>query len=203
MRKLAHRNGPIVGMVLMLGAACLHTPQVHAQEGVTESLRSPFVTGGEITIELSAGTHEIRESPDDSIRIRFSVGAENRDRPVKAITDVDGLHADIELDGPRKDFRTVIEVPRQSDLIVHLTAGELSVGRIQGDKEIRIRAGELSIEVGDGHDYRHAEGSVWAGEIDAGPFGTETGGLFRSFDWSGKGKYDLSVRIYAGEIRVY
>lgn len=198
MNRLALWNYLGVGTALMLTASPLYP------EGtVTESLQAPFVAGGEITIQLSAGTHQITESPDNTIRIRLSVGQESADRQVKARTDVDGLKATIELDGPRNNFRTVIEVPSHSDLIVRLTAGELTVEKILGDKDIRLRAGDLSIDVGDAGEYRQIEGSVWAGDIDGGPLNLETGGLFRSIEWQGDGKYELRFHLYAGDVRLY
>lgn len=198
MKNLAFCRSLVLGAVL----AATSTPLL-SQKAVTESISSAFVEGGEINIQLSAGDHKILARDDNQIRIRWSVREQDRDKKVAANATVDGLTAKIDLDGPSNNFRTVIEVPRKSDLTIRLTAGELSVGRIMGDKDIRLRAGDLSIEVGDGADYRLAEGSVWAGDIDAGPFNRETGGLFRSLDWRGDGTYDLRFHLYAGDVKIY
>lgn len=177
--------------------------QLHAQAPSTESLETAFVAGGRIAITLSAGEHRISASPDDHIRIRWSVGGKARPGEVDARSEVDGSQARVHIDGPRNNFRTVIEVPRRSDLQVRLTAGDLSIEDVVGDKDIRLRAGDLSIDVGDVADYGHVEGSLWAGDIEAGPFNVRSGGLFRSIEWRGDGEHELRFHLYAGDVRLY
>ena len=113
---------------------------------------------------------------------------------------MDGSSASIDIDGPRENFRSVIEVPKHSDLVVQLSAGELDIEDIKGSKDIKLRAGELSIEVGGTDEYALVKGSLWAGDIDAGPFDQEKSGLFRSIEWAGEGEYTLSFKLYAGEV---
>ena len=195
--KLNHWCALAAGSVLSLAAA-----QLQSQGSDNESLETAFVDGGRITINLSAGDHRITESADNHIRVRWDTGARRRNEDVDANTLVDGNTASIDIDGTRKNFRTFIEVPRRSDLIVRLSAGELFVGNVEGDKDIRLRAGDLTIEVGDAKDYAHVEGSVWAGDIDARPLDREASGLFRSIDWRGQGKRELSFHLYAGDVTI-
>ena len=148
---------------------------------------------------LSAGGYRITRSSDNHIRLRWSVRGDRKLRRVHAEADVDGTEATIVIDGPNNNFQATIEVPARSDLTVRLSAGELSVEGIVGDKDIRLRAGELNIDVGRPEDYRHVEGSVWAGEINAAPFDVGTGGLFRSFEREGDGEYELRAVLRAGE----
>ena len=61
-------------------------------------------------------------------------------------------------------------------------------------------AAGLNIQVGDPALYDHVNASVWAGEINGGPFGEGKEGLFRSFSAEGKGKYALEVKLKAGEV---
>jgi len=116
---------------------------------------------------------------------------------------VDGSEATIVLDGPSNNFRVTIEVPARSDLSITLSAGELSVEDIVGNKDIRLNAGELRIDVGPPDDYGRVEASVWAGELRATSFRKVTGGLFRSFDWRGDGEYSLRAKLKAGELNLY
>ena len=171
-------------------------------EGADE-LDKPFVDGGKVTIYLSAGDHRITESDDDHIRVRWRADDRRRGEDVDARVDIDGSTAKIEIDGPRKNFRTVIQVPQHSDLTIRLSAGELSVDRVVGNKDIRLRAGDLSIEVGDGEQYALVEGSLWAGDIDARPLNSEASGLFRSIEWKGEGEHELSFHLYAGDVTLY
>jgi hypothetical protein len=189
---------------LAVGAfLCLPLAQLHSDVTDSDSLETAFVDGGRITITLSAGEHRITESPDDHIRVHWRVKDQRSSRDVDARTDVDGTTAKIEVDGPRKGFHTVIEVPRHSDLTVRLSAGELKVGNIEGNKDIHLRAGDLSIEVGNTQDYAQVEGSLWAGDIDAGPFKMQASGLFRSIAWKGEGEHQLRFKLYAGDVRLH
>ena len=40
-------------------------------------------------------------------------------------------------------------------------------------------------------------------DLHAAPFNVIKGGLFRSFDWSGKGPYRLHAKLKAGDLRLY
>ena len=198
MSKLARWSVPALGALLVFAA----NPS-RSQVPENDSLETAFVDGGRITIHLSAGEHRISESPDDHIRVLWRVDDERRSAEVDARADVDGSTARIDIDGPRNNFRTYIEVPRRSDLVVRLTAGDLSVENVEGDKDIRVRAGDLSIDVGDVRDYARVEGSLWAGDIDAGPFDIEASGLFRSIDWQGEGERELRFHLFAGDVRLH
>lgn len=166
----------------------------------TDSQETEFQRGGQITIKLTAGEHRIVRSDDPYIRVHWTVGDE-RDE-VDASMTVEGNTAIVDLDGPSDDFRAVVEVPENSDLKVNLTAGVLSVEDTGGDRDIRLRAGELTIEVGDTEHYGNVEGSLWAGDINAGPFQQEASGLFRSIDWKGEGESSLKFKLYAGDVRL-
>lgn len=191
------------GILALGGGLALVSAQLRSEGSTTDQLDTAFVDGGRITIALSAGEHRISESADDHIRVRWSVDREYSSQDVDARTNIDGSTAKIEIDGPRKNFRTFIEVPRHSDLVVRLTAGELFVGDIEGDKDIRLRAGDLSIDVGDGKAYAHVEGSLWAGDIDGGPLDRDASGLFRSIDWRGEGEHELRFHLYAGDVTLH
>ncbi len=187
---------PMLGFFLLLSAAL-----VQAEETYTDSLEEAFVDNGTINIKLTAGQHRISRSDDDHIRISWRVDDEDID-DVETEARVDGSSAKIDIDGPRENFRTVIEVPRRSDLVVRLSAGELDIEHIEGSKDIELRAGELSIAVGSADEYSQVEGSLWAGEIDAGPFNQEKSGLFRSIEWKGDGEHKLRFKLYAGEVKL-
>lgn len=189
-------RAPMLGFFLLLSAAL-----VQAEETYTHSLEEAFVDNGTINIKLTAGQHRISRSDDDHIRISWRVDNEDID-DVETEARVDGSSAKIDIDGPRENFRTVIEVPRRSDLVVRLSAGELDIEHIEGSKDIELRAGELSIAVGSADEYSQVEGSLWAGEIDAGPFNQEKSGLFRSIEWKGDGEHKLRFKLYAGEVKL-
>jgi hypothetical protein len=88
-------------------------------------------------------------------------------------------------------------------LYIRLTAGELSVDKVEGNKDIGLHAGEIDIDVVRPEDYHSVSASVWAGEVHAAPYHLSKEGLFRSVDWTGKGPYRLEARLKAGEVRLH
>jgi hypothetical protein len=169
----------------------------------SDSLERAFAADGRIRMDLSAGEYRISASPDNRIRLDWSVRERDRLSDVRARADVRGRDATIATDGPENNFKVAIQVPARADLVVRLTAGDLTIEGIQGNKDVSLHAGEIKIDVGRPEDYSRVEASVWAGEVRADPFGERKGGLFRSFDWNGKGPYRLEARLKAGEVRLY
>jgi hypothetical protein len=163
----------------------------------TTASEKPFVAGGRIEMQLSAGDYAVRPSAGNAIRVTVSgnVGATNVDVTTKE------SHANVSVkDTPRNNFHAVIEVPRTADLVIRLTAGDLKVDAISGNKDIESNAGNVDIVTGDSTDYASVDTSVQAGDLNVAPFGESQSGLFRSFTWSGKGKYTLRAKLLAGNL---
>jgi hypothetical protein len=102
--------------------------------------------------------------------------------------------------GPKNDLEVIIEVPKKTGLFVRMTAGNLELKHVVGDKDAELHAGELIIDVGDAGDYSRVDASVYSGGLEANPFGESHGGLFRSFHKEGNGKYHLHAHVGAGDL---
>lgn len=191
----------LMGTVLVVTSESQSTPDSRA----SDSLERAFAPNGRISMDLSAGEYRITGSRDNRIRLDWSVRDPQQLSEVRARADVRGADAAITTDGPdgNSSFRVAIQVPARADLYIRLTAGEMTIEDIEGNKDVALHAGELNIDVGRPEDYQRVEASVWAGEVDASPYRVSKGGLFRSFDWNGKGPYRLEARLKAGEIRLY
>ena len=190
----------------ILGTALITTPLAGTdQEGrVKESLERAFSQNGRIRMDLSAGEYHISGSPDNRIRLEWSVRDPAQLPRVKARADVRDREATITTDAPsNKGLKVAIQVPMQADLYVRLTAGDLRIDGIQGNKDVELHAGDVRIDVGRAEDYRSVDASVWAGDITAPPFRVNKGGLFRSFDWRGKGPYRLHAKLKAGDLHLF
>jgi hypothetical protein len=174
-----------------------------ADERLSDSLERAFAANGRISMDLSAGEYRILGRQDDRIRLDWSVRDADQLRKVRARADVRGNEATVTTDGPTNHFKVTVQVPARADLYIRLTAGELKVENIQGNKDIESHAGELDIDVGRPEEYHHVEASIWAGELHAAPYHVSKEGLFRSFDWKGRGPYRLHARLKAGELRLY
>jgi hypothetical protein len=173
-----------------------------AAQSPATSLEQPFAPGGRITMDLSAGEYEIIGSPYQRIRLDWDVDTRDLDEVRNRVT-INGTEARVTTDGPGDEFRVRIQVPAQTHLRVRLTAGEMAIKGIEGDKDVELHAGELDIDVVRAEDYSRVDAGVWAGEIDASPFQITKEGLFRSFDWTGRGKYRLHAHLKAGEIKLH
>jgi hypothetical protein len=184
------------------------TPTAIGSTGVTSSsaaadtIEREFPSGGRVDMDLSAGEYRIDASQEDRIRIHWTSDERRRGRPVIR-AEVRGSEATLITDGPsRKHFRVRIELPRRTDLHVRLTAGDLALRGIEGNKDVELHAGELDIDVVKPEDYRRVEATVWAGELQAVPFNVVKEGLFRSFTWNGQGTYRFRAHLKAGELRM-
>jgi hypothetical protein len=159
-----------------------------------------FVTGGSIHMDLSAGGYVIEGTPDPSIRIRWTTRDAADAGSVRATADVKGTDARVTIAGPKNGFSARVEVPVRSNVSVSLSAGELTLGGLVGDKDLSAWAGKIDVTVPNRDDYYSVRASVTAGEIRAEPFQVHTGGVFRSFSWEGKGRHALRVRLTAGDV---
>jgi hypothetical protein len=104
--------------------------------------------------------------------------------------------------GPRDEFEIRIEVPRETALYVRMPFGELDLNQVRGDKNVEILAGEVNIDLGDPKDYARIEASVYTGEINSAAMAMSKGGLFRSFEKDGPGKYRLYAHVGSGELNL-
>jgi hypothetical protein len=194
-----------LALVALLAAACLaachHDPAPAA--GPTEpAISRPFPQAGQVNMHLSAGKYVIEGSPDDRIRVTAQTRDPDDARKVRLDLQAAGLEATLRTDGPSNGFEVAVAVPARADLWIRLSAGDLAIRGIEGHKDLSAWAGEMKIAVGDGASYRRVEASVLAGEIQAPALNRTTGGVFRSFSWSGTGNYDLRARLTAGEIHL-
>jgi len=172
----------------------------------TQSTRFPdraFTQGGSVRLNLAAAAYRIRGRADDRIQVRWSTSKPGmRDR----------IHADVEVKGARAVIWTIaphnsgaqfdIDLPARCDLDVDLNAGDLEVRNIEGNKNLSMWAGDVTIDVGNAQLYRRVEASVRFGEISAPPFNRSTGGIFRSLSWSGSGKYMVRAKLFAGDLKL-
>src|SRR5258708_17892590 len=168
--------------------------------GKARAAEKVFVSGGRIEMHLDGRDYEVKPSATNRIRVTLSGNIGN----AKVALNTNGTHADLAItDTPRNNFHAVIEVPAAADLNIRLTAGNLVTGAIRGNKDIESHAGNAEITVGDPKDYFKVDASVNAGNIDADVFGSSTGGLFRTFKWSGPGKYQIHAHLGAGNLEFH
>ena len=206
MRTLRLRSGQALIIAALMGTALVAAPALQAtqESHPSSSLERPFVANGRINMDLSAGDYRISGTPDKRIRLEWSVRDSDQLAKVKMRADVSGSAATISTDAPtNSNLRVTIQVPARTDLYVRLTAGDMTIERIEGNKDIEAHAGDLNIDVIRAEDYHTVDASIWAGDITARPFNITKEGLFRSFDWKGHGPYRLHAHLKAGDLRLF
>jgi len=185
-----------ISMVLL--ANLLVAPIALVGQASGSPAEKDFVSGGRIKMTLESGDYKILASSDNRIHVRWNEASRTR---VKLTTNGNSAVVRVE-NTPNNNFHATIEVPALTDLRIRLTAGDMSVTGIKGDKDIEIHAGDLNLSVGNSSDWGDVDASVTAGDINASPFQASKGGLFRSFHWRGPGKYRLHVHLTAGDVNL-
>ena len=169
-----------------------------AEAKVTER---KFISGGTVRLELAAGDYEIVASKDDHIRVSWP--DRGKDADVTLRIDVTSSRATVRTETPWKDGPTIrIELPRRTNMLVRLTAGDLKIEGIEGSKDVSARAGDVNISVGPRDQYRYVKASVTVGDLKSDAFDVNKDGLFRSFEWTGKGQYELRAHLMAGDLKL-
>ncbi|HWY20590.1 MAG TPA: hypothetical protein VNX26_05170 [Candidatus Acidoferrum sp.] len=186
-----------IGVCLVLLVPAL----LQGQSARDTSVQQKFITGGTIRVHLEAGGYTITPSDSEIIRVTCRGRSEEQLRHVKVeIKRTDGSAAVYISDTPNNNFHATIEVPRRSNLWVRLSAGELVVESVEGDKDMEVRAGRIQADVPHPEQYGRRDASVLTGSINASAFDVSKGGLFRSFEQRGPGKYRLHAHVMTGEI---
>lgn len=175
-------------------------------ELTVKDLRShPFVvdfpSGSNLRLHLRSGEFRIVGHSDNRVAVHLSGRNADNARDLTVRFRRSDNTADLRVfGGPKNNLEVTIEVPSSVMLLVRMPAGDLSIEGVSGDKDVELHFGELTISVGNAADYNHVDGSVMSGGLEAAPFGESHGGLFRSFEKNGTGKYKLHAHVGAGDL---
>jgi hypothetical protein len=176
---------------------------LHAQYTAETSVLQKFIAAGTVRLHLASGGYTITPVDSENIVVTCHAGTKDKFRRTKVEIKPIGETADVYVsDTPDNHFQATIEVPRHSNLWARLSAGELDVQAVDGDKNLEIISGRIQIDILRPELYGHRDARVMAGSIDAPAFDFSTGGLFRSFEQQGPGKYHLHARVITGEIEI-
>ncbi|CAN5507838.1 hypothetical protein BH23ACI1_BH23ACI1_21430 [soil metagenome] len=189
----------LVGLLAVLPAASVPSQGPKHSSVVEKAFRA----GGSVRLDLSAGEYVIRGTPDDTIRLRWHTRTSEDAARVQADVVVDGQSASVRTGGPKDGFSVEIDLPSRTNINLSLSAGDLKVRGLQGNKDISVWAGDVLLEVGSPDQYRKVDASVRLGDLTMQPFGLDnTGGVFRSRSWSGSGEYTIKAALFAGDLKL-
>jgi hypothetical protein len=153
-----------------------------------------------LQIELGSGDYQIVASNSDGIAVTYDETNPGALRNLKVQIDSGHGQNHLKIAGPKSNFHAVIEVPRKTDLRVRMSAGGLTIGDVEGNKDIEVVAGNLKLNSLRPQDYAEADFSVRIGDVYAPLFKTAKTGLLRSFKTAGPGKYHLHAHVGIGDM---
>jgi len=174
---------------------------LNAQHTLDTSAQQKFISGGTIRLHLEAGGYTVTAGDSENIVVTCVARTEEQLKRVKVEIKPTAASADVYVsETPHNNFQATIEVPRHSNLWARLSAGELDIESVEGDKNVEVRAGRIQIDIPHPEQYGHRDASVMTGSIESSAFDVSKGGLFRSFEQQGPGKYRLHAHVMTGEI---
>jgi hypothetical protein len=156
-----------------------------------------------LRLHVRSGEILILGTDDDKVTVDLAGKNVDKIQDVKGRFSIAKNVADFHLSGgPKSELQIIIHVPKNSDLTARIFAGDVSVQDVTGNKDLELRAGQLTISVDKPEDYGHVDMSVSAGEVDAEIFGDSKGGLFRSISRETVGRYRLHAHVGTGQLSV-
>jgi hypothetical protein len=185
----------------LLAPAGLPDSQLKLKDLQNHPFAVDFPAGSNLRLHLRSGEFRVVGGHDNKIAVHFKgLNADNA-RDLTVLFRRSGNDGDLRVSGgPKNNLEVTVEVPSSAMLFVRMPAGDLTVEGVLGDKDVELHAGELTIAVGNAADYSHVDASVVTGDLEARPFGESHGGLFRSFEKNGSGKYKLHAHVGAGDL---
>lgn len=193
----AHAGSAVVAITILAGSIA-GTSAFQPTSG--HPVDKSFPKAGVIRMKLAAGDYRITGRSEDKIRVSWRADRPENAANLRADATVTGNSAVIWTSGFKSGVHFTIDVPSRSDIDIDLSAGDLEVRGIEGNKKVESWAGDVSIDIGQPEQYREVEASVRAGDLTALPFNVSKGGLMRSFSWRGKGPYSLRAKLFAGDL---
>lgn len=191
----------LLAVPFLLVSLALAEKPVETRETGKPSFEAEFPSAGELGLNIRSGEVVIKGIDENKVRVHFEGRKSDELSDVEVSLKASGSRGELHISGgPRNDFRMVVEVPKVVDLHLRMPFGEATVERLTGNKDIEIHAGDLTVAVGEAGEYAHVDASVMSGDLEASPFNISKGGLFRSFQKDGGGKYRLHAHVGAGDL---
>jgi len=185
----------------LLVPACLPNSELTVKDLQNHPFAVNFPAGSNLRLHLRSGEFRVVGRDGNTIAVHLNGRNADNARDLTVRFRRSDNTADLRVfGGPKNNLEVTIEVPSSAMLYVRMPAGDLTVEGVSGDKDVELHFGDLTIAVGNAADYSHVDASVMSGDLEAAPFGESHGGLFRSFEKSGSGKYKLHAHVGAGDL---
>jgi hypothetical protein len=172
----------------------------------THSDARDFAAGGYLHVRLSVGDLHVKRGDTNKISLHYTIKS-SREKNVKEASvdfDVRGNDATIEFHSPSSSntqFDVEIEVPQNTNLDAHVKVGDVTVGDVQGDKDLSVGVGDVRIG-SERAGYRIVNASSGIGDVHGEGYGETSGWLGKKLKYHGEGKYELRAHVGVGDIHL-
>ena len=191
------------GVWAILLLACSTWPLARADALAPNPTSLVFPAGGTIVMKINQGEVEVVGVDEDRISVSWQGRARDEERNVKVrLEQPSEKEATLVVDNWDDHVRIRIQVPRRSDVAIHMRAGELKVAGVVGSMDVDLIAGEMNLRLPEPGRYKAVSASVTAGQLTAKPWRTDATGLWRSFKANGQGDLELRARLIVGELAI-
>ena len=191
----------LCGLLALLVPTGLPDSELTVKDLQSHPFAVDFPSGSNLRLHLRSGEFKIVGHSDNRVAVHLNGRNADNARDLTVRFRRSDNTADLRVfGGPKNDLEVTIEVPSSAILFDRMPAGDLSIEGVSGDKDVELHFGDLTISVGNAADYSHVDASVMSGDLEAAPFGESHGGLFRSFEKNGTGKYKLHAHVGAGDL---
>ncbi len=194
--------------VVALLCVCL-TPFASAKDWNYEETRQDareFVSGGYLRVHSTVGDVHIKRGDSNMIRLEYKVKSrsEHSMKEARADFDVHGNNATLEFHAPSSGntaFEVEIEVPQNTNLDVHLKVGDVTIDKIEGDKDLDLGVGDIRVATTESR-YKLVRADAGIGDVHSEGYGETSGWLGKSLKYRGDGKYELRAHVGVGDIHL-
>jgi hypothetical protein len=169
--------------------------------GRQQTFQTNLASGTNLRLHLHDG--DFRVVGTDAERISIHVEGKNVQQAKKVKIQVTRSNGAVDLKlshVPKNELQVTIEIPRSTNLFARMRGGDLSVEGVEGDKDLELTGGDLTIQVNGPQEYAHVDVSVRFGDVSGTQFGEPKGWLGNSVRKEGNGKYRLHAHVMAGDL---
>ncbi len=191
----------LLGVLLLSVSVAFCQASPDTTERQHQTFQTNLPSGTNLRLHLHDG--DFRVVGTDAEKISIHVEGKNVEQAKKVkiqVTRSDGV-VDLKLSHvPKNELQVTIEIPKSTNLFARMRGGDLSVEGVEGDKDLELTGGDLTIQVRSPQEYAHVDVSVRFGDVSGTQFGEPKGWLGNSVRKEGNGKYRLHAHVMAGDL---
>jgi hypothetical protein len=191
----------LLGVLLLSVSVAFCQASLETTERQHQTFQTNLASGTNLRLHLHDGDFRVVGTDAEKISIHVEGKNVEQAKKVKIQVTRSGGAVDLKLSHvPKNELQVTIEIPRSTNLFARMRGGDLSVEGVEGDKDLELTGGDLTIQVNGPQEYAHVDVSVRFGDVSGTQFGEPKGWLGNSIHKEGTGKYRLHAHVMAGDL---